>query len=914
MLKQLFILFFILSSVPVIGSEIIDCKKQPKEPGNIEHLAANFAVVSACQGWIDEKAVDSFYYETKACICGAFNPIRTTAVGFVEMFTSNPYSMGQEFTIFLTNIKQNVKAINDHLEGLYKSYPELSYAKKKAINCEVITNVAFFGVPLAKASVKAIRKFSPETVSLVEESKTMKDWPNQEVINTSLKYESLYTKNPVIPNSDLKINPNVVIRTEGEKVGSDLIPKDSSGVLLLDKINLEKMGERFKAGTYTQADVDSLGEIVSDSQIGKAHTLVEKIKLIEMIAESPLRSNPKFFNYALENSLTLYSESTYAPLTSGPNHVLNNLSEAATDLKSISINEEVLQKVVRIIDDPTSTPKMRETMWNLVTKIRDRQLVLNNGKIPSSSFLSKLKDTFFSPAVKETKSIDDYLKSYKVARSMEEQSSIYKQFIEAVYDAKNGLGDKSKTLKMNVHYTNKDGKVLTIPILNEIAIGEKTPGEVARLAIEEYKKILILNPLDDVQIGDFSFTLKRSASKVEGSVPKTIKEAVVPLTNSQRLEKAEEVLGIKLDERQKTDIIFTHEIGIDELGRDKINKTKIGNYTDGQIRRKYIYLRKRGFTKNQIKLLMDNGIVGLEEARDALSGFMRAETIANVAEGNISGALATDANRALLNGNNERALYSSALSEVASSGSAGKAAIHHSYTGMGMLSREEYMANLYSIPEESLKGTLSAKELKKISSSGIKFSAPDISQMTNINSLDELIRQYIEFARHKSSVEERKVIWDFITKASNKKLLLENTQSKGPGFIAKIKDAFMSKEKQILKTYKAHREWDFAGMGDSLLFEDVLKAVNEAKITLGDKAKKIKIVSHYYTDDHLDFTSLALNFEPIVIGEKSPTEVAKLVLNQYYKAQQKMQRTGDLAGVNMAPTLDVHGFSFEIEK
>lgn len=96
------------------------------------------------------------------------------------------------------------------------------------------------------------------------------------------------------------------------------------------------------------------------------------------------------------------------------------------------------------------------------------------------------------------------------------------------------------------------------------------------------------------------------------------REGKLKITFDQK--KAEELLG-PLSQGQIEAIEKAHRVGDGEIGRDRKSEARIGNYTAQQLQDKYNILADSGFSKSQIKLLMDNQIVGKNDlTRDYLSG------------------------------------------------------------------------------------------------------------------------------------------------------------------------------------------------------------------------------------------------------------------------------------------------------
>lgn len=84
-------------------------------------------------------------------------------------------------------------------------------------------------------------------------------------------------------------------------------------------------------------------------------------------------------------------------------------------------------------------------------------------------------------------------------------------------------------------------------------------------------------------------------------------------TNSNRIKESEGLLEKSLNQAQSDAIIKAHEVGKGTPGKDG-SPTRIGNYTPAQLKEKAKILKEAGFNQNEIRLLMENGIVGLSSA------------------------------------------------------------------------------------------------------------------------------------------------------------------------------------------------------------------------------------------------------------------------------------------------------------
>lgn len=84
--------------------------------------------------------------------------------------------------------------------------------------------------------------------------------------------------------------------------------------------------------------------------------------------------------------------------------------------------------------------------------------------------------------------------------------------------------------------------------------------------------------------------------------------------NKMRLDKSAKELGRNLSDEEKQAIIRAHYIGTGEEGKDG-NIAAIGNYTQKQIWEKARILK--GFSKDERRILMENGLVGEKERKEA---------------------------------------------------------------------------------------------------------------------------------------------------------------------------------------------------------------------------------------------------------------------------------------------------------
>lgn len=82
------------------------------------------------------------------------------------------------------------------------------------------------------------------------------------------------------------------------------------------------------------------------------------------------------------------------------------------------------------------------------------------------------------------------------------------------------------------------------------------------------------------------------------------------LTNEQRVQAAQGLLGTKLTQEQEKAILEAHQVGSGEPGKDK-NEAGIYNYTSSQLRQKAEILKAAGFNEEQRRSLIEGGFVGV---------------------------------------------------------------------------------------------------------------------------------------------------------------------------------------------------------------------------------------------------------------------------------------------------------------
>lgn len=82
----------------------------------------------------------------------------------------------------------------------------------------------------------------------------------------------------------------------------------------------------------------------------------------------------------------------------------------------------------------------------------------------------------------------------------------------------------------------------------------------------------------------------------------------------ERVARANKILARELSAEQRRALVEAHRIGLGELGRDG-QEASVGHYTWSQLRRKADHLMARGFSRVEIRLLMEAGILGREPVR-----------------------------------------------------------------------------------------------------------------------------------------------------------------------------------------------------------------------------------------------------------------------------------------------------------
>ena len=125
--------------------------------------------------------------------------------------------------------------------------------------------------------------------------------------------------------------------------------------------------------------------------------------------------------------------------------------------------------------------------------------------------------------------------------------------------------------------------------------------------VSEKEREEILTKLG-VPLGAFGTTAV-PARAASGAIARAFKP-VRSLTERKQL--GEECLGRVLNEKQVEELEKAHRVGLGQKGKDG-TPARIGNYTQVQLREKNKILKQAGFSKEEIKKLMRDGVIGLKE-------------------------------------------------------------------------------------------------------------------------------------------------------------------------------------------------------------------------------------------------------------------------------------------------------------
>ena len=115
-------------------------------------------------------------------------------------------------------------------------------------------------------------------------------------------------------------------------------------------------------------------------------------------------------------------------------------------------------------------------------------------------------------------------------------------------------------------------------------------------------------------------SVERALSNLKNSVRK-----IVPQNNSRRIAEAEKAIDHDLTPNERQALIKAHEFGNGAKGENG-KPAHLGNYTVSQLKGKAKILKNAGFTQDQIRKLMENGVVGLSK-NEAQSFMSRVRTL-----------------------------------------------------------------------------------------------------------------------------------------------------------------------------------------------------------------------------------------------------------------------------------------------
>ncbi len=95
-------------------------------------------------------------------------------------------------------------------------------------------------------------------------------------------------------------------------------------------------------------------------------------------------------------------------------------------------------------------------------------------------------------------------------------------------------------------------------------------------------------------------------------------------SNRQRTAYAQQKLNRQLTPQQADAVIEAHRVGAGQIGRDGVNLAGLENYTKTQLLQKRRILEEAGFNSQEIRILMENGIVGQGTGASAYARIQKA--------------------------------------------------------------------------------------------------------------------------------------------------------------------------------------------------------------------------------------------------------------------------------------------------
>jgi len=133
--------------------------------------AVNFAVLQACDQSIDKTTKYSAWGGWRACFCGSKFGLKQTYES-LSTAAQHPIATAAAFVDFISDLRANMDRIEDELSAQFLKHAELSFEEKKAINCQVVFQVAFYrtAVPqaanLAMGGIRSVAKVGKQAVRL----------------------------------------------------------------------------------------------------------------------------------------------------------------------------------------------------------------------------------------------------------------------------------------------------------------------------------------------------------------------------------------------------------------------------------------------------------------------------------------------------------------------------------------------------------------------------------------------------------------------------------------------------------------------------------------------------------------------------------------------------------------------------
>lgn len=106
-------------------------------------------------------------------------------------------------------------------------------------------------------------------------------------------------------------------------------------------------------------------------------------------------------------------------------------------------------------------------------------------------------------------------------------------------------------------------------------------------------------------------------AKVQGeSARKALLLTNSALSNDQRIQAAAKILNRDLSENQQQALLKAHKVGLGEVGKNG-QAAAIENYTQAQLSQKYRLLKEAGYSEQEARSLMENGLAGTSASEGA---------------------------------------------------------------------------------------------------------------------------------------------------------------------------------------------------------------------------------------------------------------------------------------------------------